>query len=79
MYYLKLMRFSIFVTGTYFGIPIQYLVPTVLVFTSRSATANIPGTQLYKSYFTHRICLIVPVFWTVFCIGLAIYYAVNKW
>ena len=46
---------------------------------SRRATSIIPGTELYKSYFTHRICLFVPIIWTVLCIGSAIYYAVNKW
>jgi len=79
------LEFLVGITGSYAGAGIQYVIPALLVYTSRKATAKAIGvgvTNHHKSWFQSTIWIILVNLWAVGCIVLVtwnhISQAINK-
>lgn len=79
------LEFLVGITGSYAGAGIQYVVPALLAYTSRKATAKAIGvgvTNHHRSWFKSTFWVVLVNFWAIGCIVLVtwnhIQSAINK-
>jgi len=79
------LEFLVGITGSYAGAGIQYVVPALLAYTSRKATAKAIGigvTNHHRSWFKSTFWVVLVNVWAIGCIVLVtwnhIQSAINK-
>ena len=63
------VEFLVGITGSYAGVGIQYVIPTLLVYYARKNRNIDHKTNKYKSPFLHLFWIILIILWSLFCVG----------
>ncbi|XP_041364868.1 transmembrane protein 104-like isoform X2 [Gigantopelta aegis] len=63
------VEFLVGITGSYAGVGIQYVIPTLLVYYARKNENIDHSRNRMKSPFLHGFWIILIILWSVFCLG----------
>ena len=67
-------------TGSYAGVGVQYVIPTMLIYFGRHKAINLFGhfENKYKSLFIHRYWVWAILAWTAICVVIVTTYNIKK-